>query len=149
MKSKKAQAAMEFLMTYGWMILIVLVAIGALYYLGVFSPGKYLPSKCELPPGFSCMDHKVNATDISLYIGQGLGKSINITNITFSGGVTCTGITPATPFTMNSGDEQNIALSGCSGYSGDTFNEEITIAYTDLDTGYTHTATGSIIAQIE
>lgn len=29
-------AVMEFLMTYGWAILVVLVAIGALAYFGVF-----------------------------------------------------------------------------------------------------------------
>ncbi len=29
---KKGQGAMEFLMTYGWAILVVLVAIGALFY---------------------------------------------------------------------------------------------------------------------
>ena len=29
---RKSQAAMEFLMTYGWAILVVLVAIGALAY---------------------------------------------------------------------------------------------------------------------
>lgn len=38
MKQKKAQAAMEFLMTYGWAILVVLVAIGALAYFGVIDP---------------------------------------------------------------------------------------------------------------
>ncbi|GAG30114.1 unnamed protein product, partial [marine sediment metagenome] len=30
MKIKKAQVAMEFLMTYGWAILAVIIAIGAL-----------------------------------------------------------------------------------------------------------------------
>ena len=35
MRGKKAQAAMEFLMTYGWAILVVLVTIGALAYFGV------------------------------------------------------------------------------------------------------------------
>jgi len=34
---KKSQAAMEFLMTYGWAILVVLVALGALAYLAVLS----------------------------------------------------------------------------------------------------------------
>ena len=37
--SKKSQAAMEFLMTYGWAIVIMLIALSALYYLGVFSGG--------------------------------------------------------------------------------------------------------------
>jgi len=44
---KRAQAAMEFLMTYGWAILVVLAAIGALAYFGVLSPGNLLPHKCE------------------------------------------------------------------------------------------------------
>ena len=39
-KGKKSQAAMEFLMTYGWAILVVLVAICALAYFGVLSPDK-------------------------------------------------------------------------------------------------------------
>ena len=39
---KKSQAAMEFLMTYGWAILVVLVAIGALAYFGVLSPCSQL-----------------------------------------------------------------------------------------------------------
>ena len=42
---RKGQAAMEFLMTYGWAILIVLAAIGALAYFGVLSPNKLLPER--------------------------------------------------------------------------------------------------------
>jgi uncharacterized protein (UPF0333 family) len=38
---RKGQAAMEFLMTYGWAILVVLAAIGALAYFGVLSPDKF------------------------------------------------------------------------------------------------------------
>ena len=33
--------AMEFLMTYGWAILVVLVAVGALAYFGVFNLDKF------------------------------------------------------------------------------------------------------------
>ena len=43
---KRGQVALEFIMTYGWAILVVLVAIGALAYFGVLNPGKYLPEKC-------------------------------------------------------------------------------------------------------
>ncbi|MBI1979078.1 MAG: hypothetical protein HYS62_03415, partial [Candidatus Aenigmarchaeota archaeon] len=39
-KQRKSQAAMEFLMTYGWAILVVLAAIAALAYFGVLSPEK-------------------------------------------------------------------------------------------------------------
>jgi hypothetical protein len=53
---RKAQAAMEFLMTYGWAILVVLVAIGALAYFGVLSPDRFLPEKCTGSSGFECLD---------------------------------------------------------------------------------------------
>lgn len=42
---RKGQAAMEFLMTYGWAILIVLAAIGALAYCGILSPDRFLPER--------------------------------------------------------------------------------------------------------
>ena len=41
-QNKKSQVALDFLMTYGWAILVVLVAIGALAYFGVLIPDKYL-----------------------------------------------------------------------------------------------------------
>jgi len=42
---KKSQAAMDFLITYGWAILIVLIMIGTLAYFGVLNPDKFTP--CE------------------------------------------------------------------------------------------------------
>jgi len=59
---KKSQAALEFLMTYGWAILVVLVAVGALAYFGVLSPDKFLPAKCTLSAGIACVDHRVQGT---------------------------------------------------------------------------------------
>ena len=53
MKVKKGQAALEFLMTYGWAILVVLIVIGALAYFGVLDPKRFLPEKCELGPGLT------------------------------------------------------------------------------------------------
>ena len=62
--SRKSQAALEFLMTYGWAILVVLVSIGALAYFGVLSPDKFLPAKCTLQSGLACLDHKATATGV-------------------------------------------------------------------------------------
>ncbi|MBN1645473.1 hypothetical protein JW868_00365 [Candidatus Woesearchaeota archaeon] len=62
---RKAQAAMEFLMTYGWAILVVLAAIGALAYFGVLTPSRYLPSQCTASTGFGCVEYFGDgATDI-------------------------------------------------------------------------------------
>ena len=39
----KSQSAMEYLMTYGWAILIIAVVLAVLFQLGVFSGGNFLP----------------------------------------------------------------------------------------------------------
>lgn len=43
---KKGQAAMEFLMNYGWAILVVLICFAALFYFGILSTEKFEP-KCH------------------------------------------------------------------------------------------------------
>jgi hypothetical protein len=52
----KSQAAMEYLMTYGWAILIISLALGVLYSLGVFNPKNFTP---RVQPG-SCFVFRPN-----------------------------------------------------------------------------------------
>jgi hypothetical protein len=52
MVSMKSQSAMEYLMTYGWAILIIAVVLGVLFQLGVFSGSaltpKAAPGACQV-----------------------------------------------------------------------------------------------------
>jgi uncharacterized protein (UPF0333 family) len=53
MKTKKGQAAMEYLMTYGWAILAIIIVIAALIYLNPFRA----PELCLFQQqGFSCSE---------------------------------------------------------------------------------------------
>jgi hypothetical protein len=45
----KSQNVMEYLMTYGWSILIIAVVLGALFQLGVFGGQSFAP---KAQPGF-------------------------------------------------------------------------------------------------
>ena len=83
MKNKKSQAALEFLMTYGWAILVVLVVIGTLAYFGVLNPAKLLPEKCTMQMGFYCRDHHISMDfkQVSLRLENGLGKGLIVTRI--------------------------------------------------------------------
>ena len=64
MNNRKAQSAMEYLMTYGWAILVVLIALGALFYLGVFNPKT--ANSCVAGAPITCSDVKITAgaTDV-------------------------------------------------------------------------------------
>lgn len=72
---------MEFLVTYGWSILAVLLTGGALAYFGVINPGKYFsPSTCIFEhPGLSCNDFKVDSTTQRVYLQlrNGMGKDMS------------------------------------------------------------------------
>src|SRR3989338_2260086 len=81
--SKKAQSGLEFMMTYGWAILVVLIAIGALSYFFVFNPNNAAPDTCLMPVGFICRDSSISATNgVLLVVENGLKKSLTSFTIT-------------------------------------------------------------------
>jgi hypothetical protein len=51
---RKAQGALEFLMTYGWAFLVILIMIGALAYFGVLNPNRFLPDRCTFGSQIIC-----------------------------------------------------------------------------------------------
>ncbi|MBI5871502.1 hypothetical protein HZB88_00245, partial [archaeon] len=58
----KAQTALEYLMTYGWAILIVVIVIGALYGLGLTKPCKWTGTQVREFPDFTVANPKYTAT---------------------------------------------------------------------------------------
>ncbi len=88
---RKAQAAMEFLMTYGWAIMIVLVVIGALAYFGVLSPANLLPEKCTFPAGVACNDFALEKDPstmqdtVKLVLQNGMGRDVLLRGATARG----------------------------------------------------------------
>jgi len=144
---KKAQAAMEFLMTYGWAILVVLLAIAALAYFGVLNPGKYLPSSCTLGTGLGCNDFKVDGTadTVTLVITNGMGEDLNPFNVSIAGD--CVGDALAVNGLVD-GEKETIIINCASDITGSKFKEDITMQYTS-ESGLSHTKTGSISTQVE
>ena len=91
-RSKRGQAAMEFLMTYGWAILVVLAAIGALAYFGVLSPDRFLPEKCTMPSGIACLDFTQSGDTVTLSVQNAAGFDMSgvVVNLEDDTGSACT-----------------------------------------------------------
>ena len=66
-RGNKAQAAMEFLMTYGWAILIVLIVLASLFFLGVFNPKT--TNTCLINAPFSCNDIAIGKNYVVVSLG--------------------------------------------------------------------------------
>ena len=69
-----AQSAMEYLMTYGWAILIIAVVLAALFELGVFNGPQSLPQACIAQAGFICKNPIYTANGITFTFGQTTGR---------------------------------------------------------------------------
>lgn len=59
MSQRRGQAALEYLFTYGWAFLSVLITIGVLAYFGVFDISNLRGSTCEFTPGTDCLDYTI------------------------------------------------------------------------------------------
>ena len=141
---KKAQAAMEFMMTYGWTILVIILAGGALVYFDVLNPGKFLPDTCNLE-GFLCTDFKVDSNDAELYLTNNVGDDINITEISLGTATNDTGMI------MQLGASQRIVIDveDLVLIAGSRFKETLKIEYTTTTSGISHTNVGEIATTIE
>lgn len=71
--SFRAQSAMEYLMTYGWAILIIAVVLATLFSIGAFNFSG--PVGCIANPGFLCQSLVLNSISNP---GLGLGPSITM-----------------------------------------------------------------------
>ncbi len=65
---------MEYLMTYGWAILVIAIIVSLLFALGLFSGGAGTPSGCVPQSGFSCTNPSYGTNGISATISQDSGQ---------------------------------------------------------------------------
>jgi energy-converting hydrogenase Eha subunit E len=80
---RQSQFALEFLMTYGWAILVILGSVSALAYVGVLDPGKYVPNICISSIGLSCIGKPIMNLDdntVAFTMVNGGGSRIEFLN---------------------------------------------------------------------
>ena len=143
----KAQAALEFLMTYGWAILVVIVAVGALAYFGVLSPDALFPNKCVLPPGISCLDYRVESYRVILVIQNSLGDAATINKVVVSGNnQECY---DNSSIDLENNEKVVFTITDCSnGEGGKKFDGLLNVTYT-IEGKLAHSIAGNLRAKVE
>jgi hypothetical protein len=123
---RKGQSALEYLMTYGWALVVIVIVVAALVVFGVFST----PKNCSPFGGRLLLkDYSITGSGISMVVQNNSTGNITVTGITatgtggtltYSGGSRAVGV----------GDANTFALAGTLTGS---VNEEITVTYTTAD----------------
>ncbi|MDP3742599.1 MAG: hypothetical protein Q8R15_04755 [Candidatus Micrarchaeota archaeon] len=138
---KRGQSALEYLMTYGWAILAVVIIAGALWYLGIFDPSRFAGEKqCGGFSAFTCQDQRMNTTGtLALVLNNKLGGAMTVTTA------------GCTPTSVSANANTTCTLSGYpSGTTGNSFSRvTVSVNYTDARSGLTHTDSGFVAGKYE
>ncbi len=142
---------MEYLMTYGWAILIVIIVAAALYALGVFNPATWTGTRST---GFANIgqptDWIYQSTGVfNITLKNNLGSPITIV----LGGVTAAcGSGGASVTLQNTTDGLTLGAGGSKEFSGacaaipaaSSYSSQLTVQYTKTGGTYTQTDTGTV-----
>ncbi|MDD9953056.1 MAG: hypothetical protein OXR66_01845 [Candidatus Woesearchaeota archaeon] len=143
----RGQAALEFISNYGWGLIVIIAAFGALAYYGVFDLQEFVPEKCEMGVGFHCFDVIVGEESVSLRLQNGMNKDISVTGfeVELHGG-TCTYTGP--PVFIPAGSDANISTDERCLLLTKEGNKKITpeITYMFSDGQYPKKQEGEIVA---
>ncbi len=127
-RSKRSQSALEYMMTYGWAILIIVIVAVILYSMGIFNPSSSISTTIT---GFSSTPVSsalfTNNGGLSISVQNSVGYPIEITNITAT---TPTGgkVTIQPNITLLSGKSQVFVLSKV--FTASSQNSHISTAVT-------------------
>lgn len=148
MKGKRAQAAMEFLMTYGWAILIILVAIAALAYFGVLNPTRYVADRCVLPVPMTCGDFYVDIGQVQFRLTNGDSSTITVTRVELPQfGAGCI-FNPPAPLAIASGATELITVPCVQTATADKKKSELKVSYSVGSPALNKIVTGEIYSRV-
>jgi hypothetical protein len=156
---KRAQITMESLLLYGAAILVVLLAIAALTYFGVFDLGNLLPNKCDLSETslFKCEEWQVDksAKTVTIVVKNIAARPVDIdtSKLEFtSEGLVNNCLGPAGTSTLAPGKSSDPLVMTCttmSSEAGDRVKGTVTISSKFADGGTLETiTTGQLTAKV-
>ena len=140
--NKKGQSALEFIMTYGWALVVLLLVISSLWF--TFGGDKFFVNeKCMMGPGFLCKDFSVDEGSVTLIVKNSYGKDVS--DFTLTSPLCDVG---SYPTFIENGGELPFAMSGCSLNSGDVLDSVLDFEYSFMGSSITHSKSLFITAII-
>ena len=146
MDNKKGQAAMEFLMTYGWAILaaIVVIAVLAIY----FRPSTLVSQSTFVTAPFYALASSASTTTVQLEIKNNGGETDNVTGFDVAvktpiGASCATNSTIGTA--LQAGNTMVLNSGACTGLTtGSTFSAYVSITYIKQGATLSQKSTGTV-----
>jgi len=157
---KKGQTALEFVTTYGWMLLILIIVLGVLIYMGFLNPAA--PPSCVFQANFVCRGWKLTTDgNLTLDLYQKTDHPIVVKGVNCTKASVETNPLLAATYVFIKNDDHELVANGSNiqclnedgsvavGSIGSTYRGKILIYYVENDTGVPHLVVGSLTARYE
>jgi hypothetical protein len=128
---KKSQSALEYMMTYGWAILIIVIVAAVLYSLGIFNPSSSISFAATTGfQGYDVSAFCTSAGALVLNVLNPQSTTINVTAVsaTFDGATT--NATMAKNFVLLPQQSASVAVyNSCPSSVGARFSDNVAVYY--------------------
>lgn len=139
---------MEFVHTYGWIILSMIILSGVMIYYTMSNPAKVIPKECSFTTGIGCLDFQVDESLLKIEIVNKFGFAIS--NITANMTGTCNSTANTTehnphnnPRAMLMNMQETLTFE-CQNLTGKQIEEQIRIGYRSVESDQTHWKIGRL-----
>ncbi|MFH1063869.1 MAG: hypothetical protein V1729_02195 [Candidatus Woesearchaeota archaeon] len=145
---RKAQSALEYIHTYGWVIITVMILGGVLMYYNVSNTRIFLPMECSFLAGIRCMDANVEETLVSLVVLNEFGFALSNISVNLTG--TCNSEANTTDGNIYGNlnvmltNQQATYVFDCQNLSNMEISELVNIDYVNVETGESHIKVGKL-----
>ena len=159
---------MEYLMTYGWALVALVVVIAALMATGAFNPSYLVGEECTLQPDLSCGPHILyldgGEAVLMFRVNNGLGYDIYLDDvkITTSDGNDAYSYSTTNQLIKQGGNSEiTMDLSGLETVKGEVQRMKLSLTYTSCAPevlgaegtcpadGSQHIISGRVVARVE
>ena len=145
MALEKGQSALDFLMTYGWALLIMALVIAGLFALGVFDTGSFIGTRATGFVQISPVGYRVAPSGaLSVMFKNNAGTDIVITQVNATLGTST--IANSTSVAVADGEQTGTLPLGnfAAQPLSSSYSVKVTIAYNDSTTGFSYTDAGTL-----
>jgi hypothetical protein len=149
-KTFSGQASLDFLMTYAWALLLIVLVVGALFAFGIFDTTNFVGSTSAGFPQIGAIGWKLtSAGNFSMQFENHAGKDIQIMNITakyrnetlnWTGGAN-----------LSVGSKTSILELGRFTYipsNSSSYTISVEISYLELENGWAYKDKGTVTGKV-
>ena len=143
--NNKGQTALEYLITYGWAILVILVVLAVLWYYNIFNPAAWGGPQVISGTSFLVLDYSLQGapnittnSTMAIVLGNKGPAPLNITNLAISGDLSGADNNAGAGWLLTGAGNITISDIGLSSVgSGQTVSFTILMTYDNKQTGLT------------